>query len=84
MPAWPVRDAKARFSEMLDTCLKEGPRVVSRRGVEAAILVPIDQWRRMKGDGPTLKDLLLSGGPRAEIPLPPRGQYHRRKAAAFE
>ncbi len=84
MSAWPVQDAKARFSEMLDICLKDGPQVVSRRGVEAAVLVPIDQWRRMKGDAPTLKDLLLSGGPRAAIPVPPRGKYRPREGVAFE
>jgi len=39
--AWQVQDAKARFSELLDTTLKKGPQVVSRRGVEAAALVPI-------------------------------------------
>jgi hypothetical protein len=24
---WPVQDAKARFSELLDTCLKDGPQM---------------------------------------------------------
>ena len=33
MTAWPVPDAKARFSKLLDTTLKEGPQVVTRRGV---------------------------------------------------
>jgi len=56
MPPWSVQDAKARFSEMLDICLNEGPQVISRRGVDAAVLVPIDQWRRLQGDAPTLKD----------------------------
>jgi antitoxin Phd len=44
---WQVFDAKARFSEFLDTTLKEGPQVVSRRGVETAVLLPIDEWRRL-------------------------------------
>jgi antitoxin Phd len=39
--AWPVQDAKARFSELLDTCLAEGPQIVTRRGAEAAVLVPL-------------------------------------------
>jgi len=43
MHFWPVHDAKARFSELLDRCLEDGPQVVSRRGVEAAVLVPIGQ-----------------------------------------
>lgn len=43
MPVWPVQDAKARFSELLDTAQREGPQVVTRRGREAAVLVPIEQ-----------------------------------------
>ena len=40
------RDAKARFSEFLETCLVEGPQMVSKRGSEAAVIVPVDEWRR--------------------------------------
>ena len=46
--AWQVYDAKARFSEFLEATLKEGPQVVTRRGVETAVLVPIDEWKRLK------------------------------------
>jgi antitoxin Phd len=84
MPAWPVQDAKARFSEMLDNCLNEGPQVISRRGVAEAVLVPIDQWRRLQGDAPTLKDLLLSDHARADIPVPARGGRRRRAGAVFD
>ena len=34
MQVWPVQHAKARFSELLDACQREGPQVVSRRGIE--------------------------------------------------
>jgi prevent-host-death family protein len=40
MQQWPVQDAKARFSEFLDTCLAQGPQMVTKRGAEAAVLVP--------------------------------------------
>jgi antitoxin Phd len=48
MRTWQVQDAKARFSELLAASLKEGPQLVTRRGVEAAVLVPITEWRRMQ------------------------------------
>ena len=32
-----AQEAKARFSELLDTSLAEGPQIVTRRGVEAAV-----------------------------------------------
>ena len=84
MPTWPVQDAKARFSEMLDDCLKDGPQVISRRGVEQAVLVPIDAWRRLQGNAPSLKELLLSDNARAEIPVPSRGEYRWRDDVDFE
>ena len=34
---WQVQDAKARFSELLETSLTEGPQIVTKRGVEAAV-----------------------------------------------
>jgi prevent-host-death family protein len=40
MKQWAVQDAKARFSELLETCLREGPQLVTKRGTEAAVLVP--------------------------------------------
>jgi prevent-host-death family protein len=79
MKAWPVQDAKAKFSEMLEACLTEGPQLVTKRGSDAAVLVPIDQWRRLRG-GPkrTLKDLLLTDEARGELNIPPRGRHRRR------
>jgi len=76
---WQVQDAKARFSEFLEASLKEGPQVVTKRGIETAVLVPVDEWRRLQSAArPTLKELLLAEAPRAEFPLPRRGGLKRR------
>ncbi len=78
--SWPVQDAKARFSELLDTCLAEGPQVVTRHGREMAVLVPAREWRRLAaGKRQTLKELLLTDDARGEIPLPPRGSLKSRE-----
>ena len=80
MKSWPVQDAKARFSEMLETCLREGPQVVTKRGAEAAVLVPVTDWQRLKRAAkPTLKELLLANGARGELKVPLRGGRRRRK-----
>jgi prevent-host-death family protein len=82
MKIWPVQDAKARFSEFLDTCLREGPQMVTKRGAEAAVLVPVDAWRRLQHSArPTLKELLLADEPRAELQVPARGRRRRRPVA---
>jgi prevent-host-death family protein len=84
MRAWPVQDAKARFSEMLETCLREGPQVVTKRGADAAVLVPVTDWQRLRQAArPTLKDLLLTDDARGELNVPPRGGKRRRKVGGL-
>lgn len=80
MKTWPVQDAKARFSEFLDACLSDGPQMVTRRGAEAAVLVPATEWRRLQAAArPSLKALLLSDSARTEYLVPPRGAARRRR-----
>ena len=79
MTVWPVQHAKARFSELLDACQREGPQVVTRRGTETAVLVPIEQWRRLQAAArPSLKELLLSPEARTDTLVPPGGAARRR------
>jgi prevent-host-death family protein len=84
MKEWPVQDAKARFSELLETCQREGPQVVSRRGRETAVLVPIQVWRRLQAMArPSLKELLLAPEARTDDLVPPRGRARRRAVKAL-
>jgi antitoxin Phd len=77
--SWPVQEAKARFSELLEKSLTDGPQIVTKRGVEAAVLVPIDEWRRLQQRArPTLKELLLAPEPRFEMEIPDRHQWRWR------
>lgn len=79
MKSWPVQDAKARFSEMLDICLEQGPQLITRRGADAAVLLPLKDWQMLKRAAkPTLKDLLLADGARGELNVPQRGRQRRR------
>ena len=86
MGSWQLQDAKARFSEFLDATLKNGPQVVTRRGVETAVLVPIAEWRRLQQAArPGLKALLLeSAAPRFEDMVPERGRLRRRQPVDLE
>jgi prevent-host-death family protein len=83
MQTWPDQDAKARFNELLDTCLTEGPQMITKLGAEAAVLVPVDEWHRLEAAArPTLKQLLLSDQARGDLVLPPRGAARRRTLLA--
>ena len=83
--AWQVQEAKARFSEFLETSLTEGPQVVTKRGVETAVLVSIEQWRRLeRRTKRDIKALLLAPEARIEMLTPPRSQRRRRSAPTFD
>lgn len=80
MHTWPVQDAKARFSELLETSLAEGPQVVTKHGKAAAVLVPIRQWDALQTAGKRpLKEVLLSATEPKDIVVPARGSLKLRR-----
>jgi antitoxin Phd len=63
MTTWQVHSAKARFSELLERATHEGPQIIARRGTERAVVLSIDEYRRLVEARPNLRDYLL-GVPR--------------------
>jgi prevent-host-death family protein len=79
MDSWQVQDAKARFNELLDSTLKKGPQVITRRGVATAVLVPIEEWERLQQAArPGLKALLMASAARVKDLVGERGSVRRR------
>ena len=82
---WQVQEAKAKFSEFLETSREEGPQIVTKRGVAEAVLVSIDKWEQMKRLARTgLKDLLLSPDARTDSLTPLREKSRARGATGAE
>ena len=70
---------------MLETSLADGPQIVTRRGVDTAVLISIDQWRRFERIAPrNLKELLLAPEVRTDALTVPRPTLRRRPAPHFE
>ncbi len=85
MAVWQAHEAKARFSELLETTLTKGPQIVTRRGLEAAVIVPMEEWNRLRRAArPGLKSLLLGAGPEFGDLVPQRGGLRRRKPRKFK
>jgi len=81
---WPVQDTKAHFSEFLQACLTDGPQMVTKRGHEAAVLVPVEQWRQLQASAaPSLKQVLLDPLAHAELVILPRGPARSRAPVGF-
>jgi prevent-host-death family protein len=43
---WAVAAAKARFSELIDYALTDGPQTVTRKGKPAVVVVSAEEWQR--------------------------------------
>jgi antitoxin Phd len=84
MDGWPVQDAKARFSEFLEAAVHDGPQLVTKRGLPAAVLVRIDEWERLQAAQPSLKGLLMAAEPTFEYGAPTRGAVKRRAGPDFK
>lgn len=84
---WNVQDANDRFAEMLETSLSDGPQIVTRRGVETAVLVSMEQWRGLTESSSRhvdLKELLLSAEARTDDLVPPRTRLRLKRRTASE
>ena len=82
---WQVQEAKAKFSELLETSREEGPQVVTKRGVKAAVLVSIEEWERMTQSARSgLKELLLAPEARTDNLTPLREKRGSRDATGLE
>ena len=44
--AWTLADAKAHFSEVVDSALEKGPQVITRHGRKTVVVVAADEWER--------------------------------------
>ncbi|MBB5064622.1 type II toxin-antitoxin system Phd/YefM family antitoxin [Granulicella mallensis] len=94
MASWQLQEAKAKFSEVIDTAEKKGPQIVTRHGVETAVIVPINQWKQLLKNQNSLANrderteqqrrddflALLRSAPDFEIPDRHRERLEQRKA----
>jgi len=42
--SWPLAQAKARLSEVIERALADGPQTITRHGHDAVVVVAKDQW----------------------------------------
>jgi prevent-host-death family protein len=44
---WQLQEAKNKLSEVIDEAIRNGPQVITRRGVEVVILLSYADYRKM-------------------------------------
>ena len=58
---WQMQDAKAKFAELVRRAGSEGPQIVTYRGTDTAVVLSIEQYRKLNAAKPSFIDHLLSG-----------------------
>lgn len=57
---WSVAQAKAKFSEVIDKAMSEGPQTVTRKGRTAVVIVDAEEWQRKTRRVGTLADFFAA------------------------
>ena len=57
---WQLQEAKQRFSELIRSARADGPQFVTRHGDEVAVVIDIQEYRRLQGGAQDFKSFLLS------------------------
>ncbi len=53
---WQIQEAKNKFSEVIDEALKNGPQIITKRGVETAIVLSYADYRKILLNQQTLSE----------------------------
>jgi len=58
MSKWQLQDAKARFSKLIRQARKQGAQEVTVRGKPAAVVLSVDDYRRLQKKRPHFVDFM--------------------------
>lgn len=53
---WQIQEAKNKLSEVVDEAANSGPQIITRRGVEIAVVVSYEEYARMQHAQTRLSD----------------------------
>jgi prevent-host-death family protein len=45
--SWQLQDAKNQLGEVIEQAARSGPQIITRRGVDAAVVVSSDDWAKL-------------------------------------
>ena len=65
MARWQVQEAKMRLSQVIEEAQSKGPQMITRHGVDRAVVLSIDEFRSLTAGKPDLRAYLL-GGPKVD------------------
>ena len=55
---WQLQEAKNKFSEVVESSISKGPQVITRRGLDTAVVISYYDFKRFTAPRSDLKELL--------------------------
>jgi len=65
---WQIQEAKNKFSEVVEEAVKHGPQIITKRGVETAIVLSYAEYRKVMLNQKNLSDFFRES-PLAKVDL---------------
>jgi len=81
MDTWKLQDAKARFSEVVDRALANGPQLVTRHGDNAVVVIAYAEFQATV-PAESFKSFILASQGVSDLPL--TREKHLPRANGFE
>ena len=53
---WQLQEAKNKFSEVVEGALSQGPQLVTKRGIEAVVVLSCNEYRKLLVSQKTLSE----------------------------
>jgi len=82
MDTWKLQDAKARFSEVVDRALANGPQLVTRHGDNAVVVIAYAEFQAATMPAESFKSFILASRGVSDLPL--TREKHLPRANGFE
>jgi antitoxin Phd len=57
---WQLQDAKSKFSQVVEQALSHGTQIVTRRGKNAVVVMPFEEYEKLTRKDTTLVQFLSS------------------------
>lgn len=50
MRTWQLQEAKNKFSEVVTEAISDGPQIITKRGIEVAVLLSYEQFKALQAE----------------------------------
>ena len=66
---WKLTEARKNLSQVVDEAMHRRPQIITRRGMEVAVVLSCDEYRKLAASQEKLSDFFRRSPPPAEVDI---------------